>query len=206
MNGSKVLIILPFHKCAKQNKNWYPIKVLYQNIDLLTTNIAYPITILNTTIQILLKRSSSYQKVLRIPYLNSRKVQQNSIMEIRRSLLMLMPCVFSMFPSILTFDFDFILGSFWYFGALMGLFLGVKIGLKTCIGVYSFSWTTFIFYDSLSSDIWIWLKFGVIFVLWGPNGLVWGSEQSWTNVLRSAHGIEQLSFSMFPSIMTFNLI
>ena len=79
---------------AKQNRNLYPIKVLYRNIDLLTTNTAYPNTIQHTTIPILLKRSSSFQKVLRIPYMNSRKVQQKSIMEIRKSLSMLMSCVF----------------------------------------------------------------------------------------------------------------
>ena len=93
MNGSKVLILV-FHKCAKQNKNLYPIKVLYRNIELLNTNTAYPNTIQHTTIPILLKKPSSYQKVLRIPYMNSRKVKQKSIMDIRRSSSMLMSCVF----------------------------------------------------------------------------------------------------------------
>ena len=95
MNGSKVLILV-FHKCAERNKNWYPIKVLYRNIDLLTTNTAYPNTIQHTPIPIFRKKSSNYQTVLRIPYMNSRKVQKKSIMEIQRSLSMLTSSVFSL--------------------------------------------------------------------------------------------------------------
>ena len=38
---------------------------------------------------------------------------------------------------------------------------------------------------------------------WGPNGLVLGSEWGSTTVLGSTHVVEQVSFSMFPSILTF---
>ena len=41
---------------------------------------------------------------------------------------------FSMFPSILTFDFDLILGSFLTFGGPNGLFLGLWKGSKTVLG------------------------------------------------------------------------
>ena len=41
-NGSKFLIHV-FYNCENQNRNWYPIKVLYRNIDLSATNRVYPI-------------------------------------------------------------------------------------------------------------------------------------------------------------------
>ena len=44
----------------------------------------------------------------------------------------------SMFPSILTFDFDLILGSFYTFWGPNGLFLGGRLGLKNCFGVSSY--------------------------------------------------------------------
>ena len=55
----------------------------------------------------------------------------------------------------------------------MGYFR-VRFAFENCFGFYSCSWTPFIFYESMNSEIWIWLDFGVVFVLWGPNGLVWG--------------------------------
>ena len=46
---------------------------------------------------------------------------------------------FSMIHSILMFDFDLILQSFFYFlGSLWAIF-GVGVGFKNCFGVYSFS-------------------------------------------------------------------
>ena len=60
-------------------------------------------------------------------------------------------------------------------------------------GVHSCGWTTFICYDSLNSD----LKFGVSFVFLGPKWTGWG-------VFGSTHVVEQLSFPVFPSILTFN--
>ena len=39
---------------------------------------------------------------------------------------------------------------------------------------------------------------------WGPNGLVWGLEKGSTTVLASTHVTEKHSFSMFPSILTFD--
>ena len=76
--------------------------------------------------------------------------------------------------------------------------MGIFFSLHSC------SWITLIFYDSLNSDILIYLIFGSFLFVLGPNGLVWGSEYSWTTVLRSAHVVEQLSFSMFPSILRFD--
>ena len=46
---------------------------------------------------------------------------------------------YSMFPSILTFDFDLILGSFLTFGGPNGLFLGVGVGFENYFGAYSCS-------------------------------------------------------------------
>ena len=48
------------------------------------------------------------------------------------------------------------------------------------------------------------LNFGVVFVLWGPNGLVSGVGVGLTTVLESTHVVEQLSFSMFPSTLAFD--
>ena len=41
---------------------------------------------------------------------------------------------FSMIPLILTFEFDLILGSFFYFWDSNGLFLGLEMGSKTVLG------------------------------------------------------------------------
>ena len=66
--------------------------------------------------------------------------------------------LFSMFPSILTYDFDLILGLFLHFWSPKGLFLGSGYDSYSC-WIYSCSWTTFIFCDSLNCDIRIWLDF-----------------------------------------------
>ena len=86
---------------------------------------------------------------------------------------------FSMFPSILTFDFDLIFGLFWLFEALLGYFV-FNVGLKNCFGVHSCSLATFIFYDYLNYDIWIWINFGVVFVFFGARmGWLWGWSKVW---------------------------
>ena len=46
---------------------------------------------------------------------------------------------------------------------LLKSFFWSNVGLKNCFGVHSCNLTTSIFYDSLNSDMWIWLKFGVVF-------------------------------------------
>ena len=38
----------------------------------------------------------------------------------------------------------------------------------------------------------------------GPSGLFWESGYGLKTVLGSTHGVEQLLFSVFPSIMTFD--
>ena len=48
--------------------------------------------------------------------------------------------------------------------------VGVGEGFENCSGVYSWSWTNFIFYVSFNSDIWFWLNFVAIFEFSGPNG------------------------------------
>ena len=68
-----------------------------------------------------------------------------------------------MFPSILRFDFDLILGSFLLLGALMGSFWGLG-KVQNCFGVYSCSWTILVLYVFVNSDIWFWLH--VVTWLW----------------------------------------
>ena len=51
---------------------------------------------------------------------------------------------------------------------------GVGEGFKNCFGVNSCSWTTFIFYVTLISDIWFWLIFGVIFYFFGSWWAIFG--------------------------------
>ena len=108
--------------------------------------------------------------------------------------------LFSIFPSILTFDFYLNLGSFFLFVALMGYFWGWGRAQKLFWG----SWTICIFYGSFNSDIWFWLNFGVIFYFWDPNGLILGLGRLQKNILGSTHVVEQLSFSLFASILTFD--
>ena len=72
---------------------------------------------------------------------------------------------------------------FYFFGRLWDIFR-----------VHSYSWTTFIFYDFLKFDIWIWLNFGVVFVFLGPewagygvglgfNNYFWVYSCSWTTFI-----------------------
>ena len=75
--------------------------------------------------------------------------------------------LFSLFPSILTFDFNLILWLFLTFWGPNWLFLGSMF--KNCFGLHSCSWTTLIFYDSLNSDILIDLIFGSFLSVWGHN-------------------------------------
>ena len=82
-------------------------------------------------------------------------------------------CSFSMIPWILTYEFVLILGSSLSFWGPNGLVWGVGVGFDKCFGVYSCSWTTFIFYVSFNSGIWFWLNVGVIFYFLGHNGLFW---------------------------------
>ena len=53
--------------------------------------------------------------------------------------------IFHMFPSIVTYDFDIILGSFFgFWGPKQFTFLGVSVKSKTLFGVYSYILTTFV--------------------------------------------------------------
>ena len=45
---------------------------------------------------------------------------------------------------------------------------------------------------------------GHLLTFWGPNGLILGWGWGSTTVLGSTHVLEQLSFSIFPSILTFD--
>ena len=81
--------------------------------------------------------------------------------------------LFSMFPSILTFDFDLNLGSFLLFGALIGYFW--DWGSKTVLG--STRVVEKLLFSIVSSILTfdIYLIFGSFFTFWSPNGLFSGS-------------------------------
>ena len=53
--------------------------------------------------------------------------------------------LFSIVPSILTFNFHLIFGVFFYFLGPNGLFFGVGVGFKNCFGVSSYRLITFFF-------------------------------------------------------------
>ena len=83
---------------------------------------------------------------------------------------------FSMFPSILTFEFHLILGSFFTFWGPKGLFLGLELGSTTVLGsthvVEQLSFTLFL--SILTFDFDFVLR--SFFTFWGPNGLFLGLE------------------------------
>ena len=75
---------------------------------------------------------------------------------------------FSMFPSILTFEFDLISGSFLNFWGPKGLFLKTVLGSTHVVEQISFS----MFLSILTFDF---TEFcGHFFTFWGPNGLILG--------------------------------
>ena len=108
-----------------------------------------------------------------------------------------------------TIVIDLILGSFWAFGwPKCFCFFGVRVRFKNCLWFYSCSWTTFIFYVSFNSDFWCWPNFlfvclflGLFMDFWGPTGLFWGLGSGRKTVFGSTHIVQQLFFSMFPSIL-----
>ena len=59
-------------------------------------------------------------------------------------------------------------------------------------------------YVSVISDIFFYFILGSFLNFWGPNGLFWGFGWGSTTVLGSTHVLEQLSFSMFLSNLTFD--
>ena len=80
-----------------------------------------------------------------------------------------------MFSSILTFDFDLILGSLWtFFLGPTGLFLGLGKGSKTFLRsthlVEQLSFSMFPSILTIDFD----LIFGSFLTFWGPNGLFLG--------------------------------
>ena len=82
---------------------------------------------------------------------------------------------FSMFISILNFDFDLILRSFLTFWGPNGLFLGAGYGLKTVFGsihvVEQLLFSMFSLILTFDFD----LILGSFLTGWGPNGLFLGS-------------------------------
>ena len=98
------------------------------------------------------------------------------------------------------FDFDLILGPFFYFWGPNWLILGSgwgsnALGFTHVIDHLSCS----MFLSNLTFDFDLIL--GSIFTFRGPIVLLVIDSKT---VLGSAHVVEQLSFSMFPSILTFD--
>ena len=96
-------------------------------------------------------------------------------------------------------------GVLYYFLGPLWAIIGVGVGFDNCFGGYLFSWTTFLFFVSFNSDMRFWLNSGVFFTFWGLNGLFLGPGKGSKTVLGSTHVVEQLSFSMLPLILTFDL-
>ena len=98
-----------------------------------------------------------------------------------------------MFSSILTFDFDLILGPFFTFWGPNGLLLGFGQGLTTVVGsthvVEQLSFSLFLSILTFDFDSIL----GSFFTFWGPNGIFLGST----------YLVKQLSFSLIPLILTF---
>ena len=109
-----------------------------------------------------------------------------------------------MFPSILTFDFDLILGLFWLFWALLGYFWvqcgAQKLSLGPFVQLSNFHFLWFPEFWRLNLTL-----FYGHFVFWGTNGLflslIWVSK----TVLGSTHVVYQLSFLWFPEFWNLNL-
>ena len=83
---------------------------------------------------------------------------------------------FFLFLSILTFDFDLILGSFFAFGGPNGLFLGLRKTSKTVLGsthvVEHLSFSMLPYILTFDFD----LIFGSLFYFRRPNGLLFGDS------------------------------
>ena len=79
---------------------------------------------------------------------------------------------FSMFPSILIFYFDLILGSFLSFWGPNGFVLGIGVEFENCFGVYSCICLTFILYVLANFGIGFYIILGSLLTFWGPNGLL----------------------------------
>ena len=60
--------------------------------------------------------------------------------------------------------------------------MGVGVRFDNCFGVYSCSWTIFIFYISFNSGIWFRLIFGVIIYFWGPLRTIFGVEEGFKHL------------------------
>ena len=81
--------------------------------------------------------------------------------------------LFSLFPSILMFDFDFILGFFLNFLGPDGLFLGSMWGSETVLGsTHVVEQLSFSMFPSLTFYFDLILRSCLTF--WGPNGLFLG--------------------------------
>ena len=83
--------------------------------------------------------------------------------------------LFSVVPSILPFDFDLILGSFFNFWGPNGLFLGLGYGLKPILG--SVLVVKHLLFSMISSILTFDFDLiqGSFLTFWCPNGLLLGS-------------------------------
>ena len=69
----------------------------------------------------------------------------------------------------------------------------------------NYRWTIFVFYVFFNPNFWFLLNFfGCDLTFKGPNGLFWGLGLGWKTIVESAHVVEQLLFSLVPSILSFD--
>ena len=101
-----------------------------------------------------------------------------------------------MFSSILTFDFDLILGSFLTFWGPNGLFLGLGKGSKTVLESTHVVEQLLFSMPSSMLTFYFDLNLGSLLNFWGPNGLFLGLMLGSKTVLGSTPVVEQPSFSM----------
>ena len=80
----------------------------------------------------------------------------------------------------------------------------VGVWLKNCFWVHSCSCSTFVLYVSVNSDISFYLLLGSFSTFCDSNRLLLGLSEGSTTVFGSTHAVEQLSFSIFLSILTFD--
>ena len=96
------------------------------------------------------------------------------------------------------------MGHFWLFWPEWAIF-GVWIGFDNCFGVNSCSLKIFILNVSVNSDIWFWLNFWVFFYFFGPKWTFLRGRGRFENCFGVYfYIVEQLSFSKFASILTFD--
>ena len=100
--------------------------------------------------------------------------------------------MYSIVPSILTIDFDFILGSFLTFWGPNWLLLGLGLGSTTVlVSTHVVEQISFSMFASILNFDFDFIL-GSFFISWGPNGPLLGLGWGFTTVLGSTRVVEKL--------------